>query len=72
MAKIYIESEEWYPVCEIVEKPDAQDGDPELIIIDDEKLARWKRVFDEFDAVQDEMEDEWQNQVARKAKPANA
>ena len=49
--KVRIETEEWYPVFSVSE----DDRFGAECDVTEEKLADWKRVFDEFDAVQDEM-----------------
>ena len=49
--KVRIEEGEWYPVFYV--SRDDRFGDE--CDVTEEKLADWKRVFDEFDAVQDEM-----------------
>ena len=46
--KVKIDWDEWYPVYEIGERGHE-------VNVDEETAARWKRVHDEFDAVQDEM-----------------
>ena len=49
--KVRIETEEWYPVFSVRE----DDGFGAECDVTEERLAYWKRVFVEFDAVQAEM-----------------
>jgi len=46
--KVKIDSDEWYPVYSISDWG-------EEVEVEDAKVAEWKRVFSDFDRVQDEM-----------------
>lgn len=55
MTKVYIDADEWYPVYQFDEDPPRSQL-PYLIEVDAMTVARWRQVFDEFDAVQAELE----------------
>ena len=54
MPKVEIGTDEWYPVFDFIETVDAATA-WDVCEVDDETLARWKRVFAEFYAVQKEL-----------------
>jgi len=56
--KIYVDSDEWYPVFYLVKESRyaaTADVHPEIV-------ARWEKVFADFDAVQNELEKLYQEE----------
>lgn len=51
--KVMIDYEEWYPVW-CFEQPDREDC--ETFDVPEEQVARWRKVFDDFEAVQVELQ----------------